>query len=70
MLYNKPITISNRRTRIMKNVDKGVIDLGAIGVTTGALFEVLPSITALASLVWVLLRIYETETVQKLFKKQ
>ena len=54
----------------MKNIDKGVIDLGAIGVTTGALFEVLPSITALASLVWVLLRIYETETVQKLFKKQ
>ena len=54
----------------MKDVDKSVIDLGAIGVTTGALFEVLPSITALASLVWVLLRIYETETVQKLFKKQ
>ena len=70
MLYNKLITISNRRTRIMKDVDKSVIDLGAIGVTTGALFEVLPSITALASLVWVLLRIYETETVQKLLKKQ
>lgn len=70
MLYNKPITISNRRIRIMKDVDKNVIDLGAIGVTTGALFEILPSITALASLIWVLLRIYETETVQKLLKKQ
>lgn len=54
----------------MKDIDKNVLDMGAIGVTTGAFFEILPSVTALASLVWILLRIYETETVQKIFSKE
>lgn len=45
----------------------------ASGVTVlGTLFGYLPEISALASLIWVLIRIYETETVQKLLgrKKQ
>jgi len=48
---------------------KQMIDVTAGGVTLGAYFSWLPEATALASLVWVLLRIYETSTVQKLLGK-
>jgi len=53
----------------MEEPDKLMMDVGALGITAGALFEILPSITALASLVWVCIRIYETDTVQNLFNK-
>lgn len=53
----------------MEKTDKLMLDYGALGVTAGAFFEVLPSITALASLIWICIRIYETETVQKLLGK-
>lgn len=46
--------------------EKTIIDAGALGVTAGAFTDILPSVTALASLVWVCIRIYETETVQRL----
>jgi len=49
--------------------DKTIIDLSALGVTAGAFVEILPSITALASLVWVCIRIYETETIKKLIER-
>lgn len=52
----------------MDNETKTIIDVGAGGVTLGAFFNWLPEATALASLVWVLIRIYETDTVQKLIK--
>jgi len=51
----------------MEEADKLMLDFGALGITAGAFFEMLPSITALASLIWVCIRIYETETVKKLF---
>jgi len=54
----------------MNEPDKLVLDFGALGITAGAFFQILPSITALASLVWVCIRIYETETVKKLLGKQ
>jgi TctA family transporter len=50
--------------------DKAIMDIGALGVTAGAFFQFLPSVTALASLVWVCIRIYETDTVQSLLGKQ
>jgi hypothetical protein len=50
--------------------DKVITDVGALSVTAGAFFQVLPSVTALASLIWVCIRIYETETVQGLVGKQ
>ncbi len=53
----------------MEETDKLVLDFSALGVTAGAWLQVLPSITALASLIWVCIRIYETETVQKLVSK-
>tara|TARA_R100000005_G_scaffold90701_1_gene62335 strand:+ start:292 stop:456 length:165 start_codon:yes stop_codon:yes gene_type:complete len=54
----------------MMDADKTIVDIGALGITAGAFFQILPSITALASLVWVCIRIYETETVKKLLGKQ
>jgi len=53
----------------MNEETKQVIDITAGGVTLGAYFSWIPEATALASLVWVLLRIYETETVRKLLGK-
>jgi len=53
----------------MQEPDKLLLDFGALGVTAGAFFEILPSITALASLIWVCIRIYETDTVKKLLGK-
>jgi hypothetical protein len=54
----------------MIDADKTILDISALGITAGAFFQILPSITALASLVWVCIRIYETETVKKLLGKQ
>ena len=51
------------------NADKAILDIGALGVTAGAFFQILPSITALASLIWVCIRSYETETVKKILGK-
>jgi len=53
----------------MEEPDKLVLDFSALGVTAGAWLQVLPSITALASLIWVCIRIYETETIQKYLGK-
>lgn len=48
---------------------KHLIDVGAGGITLAALFEVLPEITALLSALWVLIRIWETETVRGIVKR-
>lgn len=68
-MYNKRNITLDIRTTIMEEPDKLMMDVGALGITAGALFEILPSITALASLVWVCIRIYETDTVQNLLGK-
>lgn len=48
---------------------KNVGDAISVFTVVGALVEVLPSIAALFTIVWTGLRIYESETVQKLIKK-
>ena len=53
----------------MQEPDKLLLDFSALGVTAGAFFQILPSITALASLIWICIRIYETDTVKKLLGK-
>lgn len=50
----------------MEEQDKIVLDGLAGSVTLGAFFQVLPSLTAFFSLIWVMIRIYETDTVQRL----
>ena len=49
---------------------KQCIDFSCLGVTIGAIAAWLPPVSALASLIWALIRIYETETVQKLLNKK
>ena len=45
---------------------KHTLDAGAIGIGVGAFVEALPAISAFLTVVWMLIRIYETRTVQKL----
>lgn len=47
-----------------------VADAGAVGVTLAAIAGWLPSISALLSIIWLALRIWESDTVQKLFGKR
>jgi hypothetical protein len=44
---------------------KHVIDWTSIGIALGTLMQILPSIAAALSIVWSLIRIYETKTVQR-----
>ena len=48
---------------------KSTVDLASGGITLGAFFEAIPTITAVVALVWWLLRIYESPTVQKALGK-
>jgi hypothetical protein len=48
---------------------KSVIDWTSIGVAFGSLLQILPSIAAALSIVWTVIRIYETKTVQNFIKK-
>jgi hypothetical protein len=44
---------------------KHIIDLAAMAALVGALARVLPEVAALFSIVWTIIRIWETETVKK-----
>jgi hypothetical protein len=48
---------------------KSVIDWTSIGVAFGSLLQILPSIAAALSILWTIIRIYETKTVQGWIKK-
>jgi hypothetical protein len=48
---------------------KHLVDTASIATVVGTLTHMLPSIAALFSIVWSAIRIYETKTVQSLFKK-
>lgn len=45
-------------------------DAGAAGISVGALLGALPHVTAFLSLLWVLIRLYETKTVQSILPKR
>jgi hypothetical protein len=45
---------------------KQLLDGASILTVIGTLVEFLPAVSALLSIVWVAIRIYETDTVQKL----
>lgn len=47
-----------------------LIDLTSVAVTLGALAGMLPAISAGLSCVWLAIRIYESDTVQKLIKRK
>ena len=49
---------------------KHVVDALSIMTVVGTLVEMLPSIAALFTIVWTLIRIWETETVQNLLGRK
>ena len=49
---------------------KHVVDALSIGTVVATLAGVLPSIAAIFTIVWTVIRIYETDTVQKLLGKR
>jgi hypothetical protein len=53
----------------MQEETKTVVDVLAIGGTLGTIAGVLPPLAALITIIWTCLRIWETATVQKFFKK-
>jgi len=48
---------------------KHIIDWTSIATLLGALTQILPGIAALWTIVWTTIRIWETKTVQELYKK-
>jgi len=48
---------------------KSIIDWTSIGIAFGSLMQILPSIAAALSILWTVIRIYETKTVQNFIKK-
>jgi len=48
---------------------KSAVDAASVVTVVGTLMEVLPAIAALASLVWSIIRIWETKTVQSWVNK-
>ena len=48
---------------------KVVVDALSIATVVGTLAQVLPSVAALFSIVWSIIRIWETKTVQSWFNK-
>ena len=48
---------------------KHVIDSISVLTVVGTLADILPPVAALVTIVWTGIRIYETETVQKLLKR-
>ena len=49
---------------------KAAGDVAAISVTVGTVAGILPAIAALLTIVWTALRIYETDTVQRLLGRK
>lgn len=43
---------------------KHILDALSIGTMLGTLFQMLPNIAALITIIWTLIRIYETKTVR------
>ena len=46
-------------------MDKNALDWSAMAISLGTLFEILPAIASLLSVIWLLLRILESDTVQR-----
>lgn len=49
---------------------KHTLDGVSVLATVGSLIEMLPSLAALFTIVWTGIRIYETDTVQKMFGRK
>ena len=53
----------------LTDATKHVIDTASIATAVGTIMQILPAIAALFTIVWTVIRIYETKTMQKLLGK-
>ena len=53
----------------LSDATKHIIDGASIATAVGTMMQVLPAIAALFTIVWTVIRIYETKTMQKLLGK-
>tara|TARA_B110000503_G_scaffold82765_1_gene126344 strand:+ start:161 stop:334 length:174 start_codon:yes stop_codon:yes gene_type:complete len=51
-------------------MDKNALDWSAMAISLGTLFEILPAIASLLSVIWLLLRIFESDTIQRALGRQ
>jgi len=56
-------------TKGMDQTEKIALDTISIGAALGSFVDALPAVAALLTIVWTGLRIYETDTVQRLLRK-
>ena len=52
----------------MEDHGKAIVDGLAVGVTVGAVLGWLPAVAALFTILWTVIRIYETKTIQNILK--
>ena len=52
------------------HTDKVIIDALSVVTVAGTLTSMLPAVAAIFTIIWTGIRIYETETVQKLFRRR
>ena len=56
--------------RDLSDNSKHLLDLASVATVLGTLADMLPSIAALFTIIWTSIRIYETDTVQRLLGKK
>jgi hypothetical protein len=49
---------------------KHLIDFSAVGTAFGAFFDILPHVSSLLAVVWIVIRIYESRTVKSLLNRR
>ena len=60
MRINCAIDYLGYEEKLMNQDDIRIFDLSALGITIGTVAEILPSIAALLSIVWMSIRIWQT----------
>ena len=50
----------------LNSLDKTLIDVASVGTVAATLTNLLPATAAVLTIVWTAIRIYETDTVQKI----
>lgn len=54
----------------VSDTTKHVVDAASLFTVLGTLVDFLPAVAAAFTIVWTLIRIWETETVQNIFRKK
>lgn len=49
---------------------KQAVDAASVVTVVGTLMDVLPALAAIFTIIWTLIRIWETDTVQRLFNRK